>query len=57
VNSGASEFYNIKAIEIAQTCENMPDFVVKSALGRHPLECVEGHVNQSNISEKMDQLK
>ncbi|MFA7298048.1 MAG: TatD family hydrolase [Candidatus Absconditabacterales bacterium] len=58
VNSGASESYNIQGIEIAKIAEHtFPNCIVKATLGRHPLECVEGHFTIDEISTKMKGLK
>lgn len=57
INSGASEFYNLKAIEIAQANKDNKQLIVKASLGRHPLECVSNDVTSENLSAKMDQLK
>lgn len=56
VNSWASEFYNQKTIEISAKYVSHPDIIIKSSLGRHPLECVENIITSSNIKERMDWL-
>ncbi len=58
VNSGADEQYNLKGIEIAKLSQHsFPSLIVKSTLGLHPQECVEGVVTAQNIPEKITWLK
>lgn len=58
VNSGASEFYNEKGIEIAkESLQKYPNLRVKATLWRHPLECVENIITQENYLQKVQDLK
>lgn len=58
VNSGASDFYNEKGIEIAQeSLQKYPNLRIKSTIGQHPLECVENIVTQDNYVQKVQDLK
>lgn len=58
VNSGASEFYNEKGIEIAkESLQKYPNLRVKATLGRHPLECVGNIITQENYFQKVQDLK
>lgn len=58
VNSGASEFYNEKGIEIAkESLQKYPNLRVKATLGRHPLECVENIITKENYIQKIQELK
>ncbi len=58
VNSGASEFYNQKWIEIAQqSLSKYPEVLVKASIWRHPLECVENLIDRQNYKSKMEQLQ
>ena len=58
VNSGASEFYNEKGIEIAKiSLQKYPNLRVKSTLGRHPLEAVENLITKENYIQKVQSLK
>lgn len=58
VNSWASEFYNEKAIIIAQeSLQKYPTIKVKATIGRHPLECVENIIIKENYIQKVQKLK
>ncbi len=58
VNSGASEFYNEKGIEIAkESLQKYPNILVKSTIWRHPLECVENIITKENYLQKVQDLK
>lgn len=58
VNSGASEFYNEKGIEIAkESLQKYTNLRVKATLGRHPLEAVEKIITQENYIQKVEDLK
>ncbi len=58
VNSGASDFYNRKGIEIAQESASFyPDLIVKMSLGLHPLECVENIITKQNLEEQIQNMK
>ena len=54
VNSGASNFYNEKGIEIAEaSLQKYPTLWVKASLGQHPLECVENVITKENLKNYM----
>jgi TatD DNase family protein len=58
VNSGASEFYNEKGIEIAkESLQKYPNLRVKATFGWHPLECVENLITKENYLQKVQELK
>lgn len=58
INSWASESYNIQGIEIAKIAErDFKNCIVKTTLGWHPLECVDGTIVAHDISAKMQRLK
>lgn len=58
INAWASEFYNLKAIEINKIAEDKyKSFIMKSNLWLHPLEVVEWNINKENVNEKMDWLR
>ncbi len=58
VNSGASEFYNEKGIEIAkESLQKYPNLWIKATLGWHPLECVENIITKENYLQKLQELK
>lgn len=57
VNSGASDFYNEKGIEISkESLQKYPSLWIKSSIGQHPLECVENVITKENIKTHMQTM-
>ena len=52
INSGASDEYNMKWIEIAKKSS-----IVKATIGYHPDVCLHGEITQENIQTKIAELK
>jgi TatD DNase family protein len=72
VNSGASEFYNAKGLEIAKSVKDVvktihvktihelspqSSLLAKTTLGLHPLECVDNYITPENIEKKFQEMK
>ncbi|MFA7717275.1 MAG: TatD family hydrolase [Candidatus Absconditabacterales bacterium] len=66
VNSGASEQYNLRGIEIAKMAEHdFPDYSVKTTIGYHPGECGMEEpsvvrteiITEENIQQKISDLR
>lgn len=61
INSWASGPYNLKGLEIAQKALSFKlrasSCVVKTTLGYHPDSCLDGEITESNLQEKISELK
>jgi len=61
VNSGASEEYNTRGLEIAKSAKSWKleawSCVVKSTIGYHPECCNDGEITQENMQQKISDLK
>ncbi|MCX6822924.1 MAG: TatD family hydrolase [candidate division SR1 bacterium] len=62
INSGASNDYNLKGIEIAQSALSVKRGTgdvcfVKATIGYHPDVCLHGEISEENIQKKIAELK
>lgn len=55
VNIGLDKLHNQRAISIAQQSDQKK-CVVKATIGYHPSEACFGHITETNLTEKIDNL-